>query len=295
VLLEADNFKYFDGTNFVGDVREKDNINNPNHYVVHPAFSAVRRTGYTKRAEGNFGNTKEIPGFWVSKFEMGPDSVSKPNISSQRDMTISDMFTLGRNLSTKRGITDGDSNAMTNTQWGAVAYLARGIGKEPVINASNITGGGDYKAKENVEQSTTGNVTGVYDMSGCAWETMSTYIAYQNNVYTDNLVKNKDTTYVDVYANAGNGSDRNSNYLANADKYGDAIYEVTTNGDSSPAGWSGDLSYFLSSIFPVFCRGGFSSYGINAGVFAFDNYTGNSGNSNSWRGVCTVESKQSKR
>ncbi|MEG0283153.1 MAG: hypothetical protein RR662_08265, partial [Clostridia bacterium] len=227
-FLGPNNFKYLDGANYVGDVRKKDKTNNPNHYVVHPAFSAVRRTGYTKKADGNFGNTKEIPGFWVSKFEMGPESVSKPNIVSQRSMSVSDMFTLGINLATKRGISGGDSNAMTTTQWGAVAYLTKAIGTEPDTNTNNhfIAGGGDYKAKENVEQSTTGNVTGVYDMNGCAWETMSSYV--NSGTLTigngQKLITNKDTKYVDVYA-VGSENTREANYAANADKYGDAQYE----------------------------------------------------------------------
>ncbi|MEG0522159.1 MAG: hypothetical protein RR594_06860, partial [Clostridia bacterium] len=282
-FLGPNNFKYLDGANYVGDVRKKDKTNNPKHYVVHPAFSAVRRTGYTKKADGNFGNTKEIPGFWVSKFEMGPDSVSKPNIVSQRSMSVSDMFTLGRNLATKRGIKDGDSNLMTTTQWGAVAYLAKAIGQEPAINASYsyTTGGGNYIA--NVAQSTTKNVTGVYDMNGCAWETMAAYIEDQTNAHNANLTTKKDTKYVDVYAKGGNPGDRNSNYQANADKYGDAQYEVSSNGVSSPAGWSDDCSYFPYSTYPVFYRGGFFIDGDGAGVFALFDYSGGPDNFFSWR------------
>ncbi|MEG2485068.1 MAG: hypothetical protein RSB51_06310, partial [Clostridia bacterium] len=242
VFLGAKNFKYLDGTKYVGDVT-KTGAENPNNYVVHPAFSAVRRTGYTKRADGNFGNTKEIPGFWVSKFEMSANCTSKTNIASQRDMTISNMFAEGQKIATTRGISGGDSNAMTTTQWGAVAYLAKAIGKEPVINTSNtfITGGGNYIA--NANQSTTENVTGVYDMNGCAWETMSSYV--NSGTLTtgngQNLITNKDTKYVDVYA-AGSGNTREANYAANSDKYGDAQYEVSSNGVSSPMGWSGGYS-----------------------------------------------------
>ncbi|MEG0283117.1 MAG: Ig-like domain repeat protein, partial [Clostridia bacterium] len=275
VFLGADNFKYLDGTRYVGDVREKDNTNNPNHYVVHPAFSAVRRTGYTKRADGNFGNTKEIPGFWVSKFEMAANCTSKSGVTSQRDMTISNMFAEGQKIAATRGITGGDSNAMTTTQWGAVAYLAKAIGIEPDTNSSNTytTGGGNYIT--NVVQSTTGNTTGIYDMNGCAWETMSSYV--NSGTLTtgngQNLITNKDTKYVDVYA-VGSGNTREANYAANADKYGDAQYEVSSNGVSSPMGWSGDYSDFPYSTIPVFYRGGNFHNGGSAGVFAFLNYTG---------------------
>ncbi|MEG0511054.1 MAG: hypothetical protein RR664_07260 [Clostridia bacterium] len=284
VFLGADNFKYYNGTSYVGDVRSNDNTMNPNNYVVHPAFSAVRRTGYTKRADGNFGNTKEIPGFWVSKFEMGPDCVSKPHIASQRSMSISDMFTLGINLATKRGISGGDSNSMTTTQWGAVAYLAKAIGKEPdqSKNSSYFTGDGNYIA--NVKQSTTENVTGVYDMNGCAWETMAAYV--NSGTLTtgngQNLITKKDTKYVDVYA-VGSGNSREANYAANADKYGDAQYEVSSNGVNSPTGWSGGYSNFPYSTYPVFFRGGGYNSEGDAGVFAFAYSAGQPNSHYCWR------------
>ncbi|MEG0282990.1 MAG: hypothetical protein RR662_07445, partial [Clostridia bacterium] len=198
--------------------------------------------------------------------------------------SISDMFTLGRNLAAKRGITGGDSNAMTNTQWGAVAYLTKGLGKEPDvnINTSYITANGDYKA--NANQSTTGNTTGVYDMSGCGWDTMPAYV--NGGTLTtgngQNLITNKDTKYVDVYAAASRNT-KASNYAANADKYGDAIYEVSSNGDSSPRGWSGDYSYFPGSTSPVFYRGGIYLHGGGAGVFAFDSSTGQPHSDHCWR------------
>ncbi|MEG0283111.1 MAG: hypothetical protein RR662_08055, partial [Clostridia bacterium] len=242
------------------------------------------RTGYTKRADGNFGSTEEIPGFWVSKFEMSANCTSKTNIASQRDMTASAMFAEGQKIAATRGITGGDSNAMTTTQWGAVAYLTKALGKEPDISTNNsyITGNGNYIA--NAKQSTTENVTGVYDMNGCAWETMSSYV--NSGTLTtgngQNLITNKDTKYVDVYA-VGSGNTREANYVANADKYGDAQYEVSSNAVSSPAGWSGDYSNFPSSTYPVFYRGGHYTNGGSAGVFAFLNYTGQPYSYSCWR------------
>ncbi|MEG0283118.1 MAG: hypothetical protein RR662_08090, partial [Clostridia bacterium] len=282
VFLGANNFKYFNGTEFVGDVREKNTANNPNNYVIHPAFSPVRRTGYTKKS-GNFGNTEEIPGFWVSKFEMGPESVSKSNISSQISMTTSNMFTLGRNLASTREITGGDSMLLTTTQWGAVAYLTKAVGREPDINTNVnfITGNGDYTKNE--VQSTTANVTGVYDMNGCAWETMSAYIIDQNTGYMNNLITYKDTKYVDVYTISSSPGNKNSNYQANADKYGDAIYEVSINGARNPFGWSLDECDFPYSSWPVLIRGGANGNGNNSGVFAFSHYTGESVGYACWR------------
>ncbi|MEG0222088.1 MAG: hypothetical protein RR702_06855, partial [Clostridia bacterium] len=150
-------------------------------------------------------------------------------------------------------------------------------------NTSNTytTGGGNYIG--NVLQSTTGNVTGVYDMSDCAWATMAAYIGGYTTAYNGNLITNKDTKYVDVYAKGSNPGDRNSCYQANADKYGDAQYEVSINGENSPVGWSGDFTKYPSSTFPVYYRGGGNNYGMDgAGVFAVADDTGKPIYHNGW-------------
>ncbi|MEG0522242.1 MAG: hypothetical protein RR594_07300 [Clostridia bacterium] len=288
VLLGAKNFKYLDGDKFVGDVT-KTGKDNPNNYVVHPAFSAERRNGYTKGADGNFGSTEEIPGFWVSKFEMSANCTSKTNIASQRNMTISNIFAEGKKIASARGIT-ADSMAMTATQWGAVAYLSKAFGKEPNVNENGgyITGNGNYIV--NVAQSTTGNVTGVYDMAGCAMETMASYA--NNNKLTDangkNLKDNKNTKYVDVYA-VGIGNTAKANYDANEDKYGDAHYEVSNTGELNEiGGWSGDFTYFPFDTYPILYKGGDSSAGDFSGVFSFHAHTGEANKYSSWRGVYTI-------
>ncbi|MEG0283076.1 MAG: hypothetical protein RR662_07880, partial [Clostridia bacterium] len=283
VFLGSTNFKYLEGTNYVGDVRKTGGTDNPNNYVVHPAFSAVRRTGYTKKVDGNFGWDAEISGFWVSKFEMSKGCASKSGVTSEREITSSAIFDEGKKIAATRKITDGDSMAMTNTQWGAVAYLTKAMGKEPFINPSStyITGNGDYITYEN--QSTTGNVTGIYDMSGSAWEMLSAYIVDLYTVHMDNLKINKDTKYVDVYSKGDTPEDRTSNYQANTDKYGDAQYEVSSNGVNNPMGWSGDISAFPFATSHVFCRGGNYGAKSGSGVFAFATTPGQPDDFGCWR------------
>ncbi|MEG0283024.1 MAG: Ig-like domain repeat protein, partial [Clostridia bacterium] len=283
VFLGANNFKYLDGSNYVGDVRKTGGTENPNNYVVHPAFSAVRRTGYYKGSVGNFGWDVEIPGFWVSKFEMATGCTSKTGIPSERSMTASDMFIEGKNISSVRKITGADSMLMKNTQWGAVAYLARAIGKEPNINAngSYTTGGGDYIA--NVNQSTTGNVTGVYDMSGCAVETMSSYVhLYSTDANIQNLIDNKDSKYVDVYT-AGDGNKQAMSYFTNSLKYGDALYETSVNGNSRTGSWNGNYSLYAVGTRPVFFRGGHYGSESLSGLFAFYEDPAQPNTNNGWR------------
>lgn len=92
---------------------------------------------------------------------------------------------------------------MNNKEWGAVAYLSHsnyGINEEVRINNTNITGCGasspDASAATNYDnpdscaikygsgvssypQSTTGNITGVFDMSGGRWEFVIQNIDYE--------------------------------------------------------------------------------------------------------------------
>ena len=76
---------------------------------------------------------------------------------------------------------NGNTHMIKNMEWGAVTYLSHskygtctdGTCVEIVQNknSSYYTGGGTSNAyKTNVTQSTTGNIYGVYDMSGGAWE-----------------------------------------------------------------------------------------------------------------------------
>ncbi|MEG0282978.1 MAG: hypothetical protein RR662_07370, partial [Clostridia bacterium] len=88
--------------------------------------------------------------------------------------------------------------------------------------------------------------------------------------------------YVDVYA-VGSGNTQASNYAANADKYGDAQYEASSNGENNPSGWSGDHSFFPNSSYSVFCRGGHSDDGVGTGVFQVGRYTGEAYSFIGWR------------
>ena len=188
---------------------------------------------------------------------------------------------------------------MKNTEWGAVAYLSRSIyGKNGEVwnnpyynndtNASPITGlcGNESNGKDNAttnlantykyneagggNASTTANVYGVYDMAGGAWEyvagILSNYKANGNNYNFSNS-----TTYQNKYFDwyDGNSSDKNTNYRANTNKYGDAAYETSSSGNSVTDSWDSSYSSFPSSSHPVFFRGGHAYTGSGAGVFAF--------------------------
>ena len=180
---------------------------------------------------------------------------------------------------------------MKNDEWGAVAYLSRSkYGKNDEVtinsNSSYYTGGGSGNTYvNNGAQSTTGNVWGVYDMSGGAWEYVAAYVDNGNGnltSYGKSLV-NGDPKTKNVYTKASTDSYEN-NYQQNKGVYGDAVYETSTSGNGTTS-WYSDYSYFPVTGFPFFIRGGYFSNGSVAGVFFFSNSSGNGYSTYSFRPV----------
>jgi len=200
---------------------------------------------------------------------------------------------------------DSDPHMIKNSEWGCVAYLSHSKygrnGNEIKVNNSKIvitsdvtyavTAGGNGKdgfAKDekeaitnNSDQSTTGNVYGVYDMSGGVWERVSAYInngnenllKYGKNILEDGIPE-KSSKYKTVY-NFDNNNDANeSNYNLANNKIikGDAIFE-TSNGIGSKS-WFEDYSSFMFLNAPWLHRGGTYSNTTGAGTFAFSNTDG---------------------
>ena len=214
--------------------------------VTHPAFT--------------FGST-ELTGFWVGKFEVSGSTSAitvKPNVTSLVNQTLSSFFTAIQNVKTTYGINNADSHMMKNMEWGAVAYLKQskyGLGTTDIAvntNSSYYTGGGTSDAyKTNVAQSTTGNIYGVYDMSGGAWE----YVM---------------GNYNDIISMAGFSSMPAAKYY---DKYTSSTGK-TGDATTETSGWYGDSTGFLDSSFTWYGRGGDNASDTYAGLFAFDNCGG---------------------
>ena len=252
------------------------NASGQGNWNIHPAF--------------NYGST--VSGIWVAKFEAsnsGGKIKVEPGVSSWRSITVNDIYTNCLNYNKTL-----NSHMMKNDEWGAVAYLSKskyGKNAEVDINddSSYYTGGGSGNAYvNNVGQSTTGTVHGVYDMSGGAYEYVAAYVNNGNSSLSngESLV-NGDAKTKNVYSK-GSSDDRDSNYSANSGKYGDAVYETSVNGNSSNSSWYGDDSYFPDTNSPFFLRGAFYGAGTSGGVFYFDYEDGNSFNTYSFRPVLVV-------
>ena len=241
-------------------------LNTSTDYIIHPAF--------TKNKDLGGGWNDELTGIWIGKYEASSvegnsdtddeDNVTtkhvkvQPGVSSWRYIRIGTCYTVSQNYAPEL-----KSHMLKNSEWGAVAYLTESKygrnGQEVSINNNGetyYTGGGAEKAYiNNVLQSSTGNVYGIYDLSGNAYEYVASYykdgdFSYANSTFTNGTS--------DEFSTAYTGDDESSAY-----KYGDATYETS--------GWHGDDAYFVVSYHPFFLRGGAYSDGSYAGVFCFLN------------------------
>lgn len=213
----------------------------------------------------------------------------KPGVTSWRYITVNNIYTVCLNYDTKViGNANLNSHMMKNSEWGAVAYLTESVyGKNDEVwvnpNKNFITGQAGtgpsvrqstticgYTSQNGVEASTTGNVYGIYDMSGGAGECLAAYINNDHRVLTDygsSLVNGEPKTK-DVYT-IGSSDTHELNYIANRGVYGDAIYETSSNSVDYYNSWRQDLSKFLGQSGAFITRGGYYDNSTNAGIYAF--------------------------
>ena len=259
----------------VSDTGEETCTNKANgNWYTHPAFTMINASG----------NKTELKGIWVGKFETTGSITTptvKPGVSSLNNITVANMYSAGKlfrsaDYITSNGINQSDSHMMKNIEWGAVAYLKQsnyGLGITDITINSNdsfYTGGGTGTSyKTNTGQSTSGNITGVYDMSGGAFEyVMGNY----NKTAGDSglTVSGIPVEHIDIYS----GTSVSASHL------GDALGET--------AGWYINYADFVLSGGPWFSRGGNCLSGGDAGVFGFIYSTGEGYNSYGFRVVLST-------
>ena len=236
-----------------------------------------------------------------------------PNVTSWRGNYLSNFWKVIYDMQTSNNIyglptsrTNVDSHMLTNMEWGAVAYLTNskygrctnGSCVEVSINGygetmykTTMTGCGPiasgstsygttcnaYNTTLGQTASTTGNIYGVYDMSGGASEfVMGNMANASGTTYTynasgagTNFTYSTDTAkYLTSYAYGTTYADQAA---YNRGRLGDATSEVVTK---KSCGWYNDYAGFPYSSISWFHRGsnfGDSSY---AGPFHFSTYAG---------------------
>ena len=278
-------------------------------YYTHPAFTfgndELRGFWISKFEISSSSPTATNGGGNVTNLTVR----SLPNVNSWRNITVSNINTVIQNMQTSSNIyglstsrTNTDSHMLTNYEWGAVAYLTNskygrcdddGCTEVTINNCSSfITGiAGDsvssgessttcttaanqYNGTYGKLASATGNITGVYDMSGGAYEYVMGNISsvttgytfyprssgFASSWYTTDTAKYLTTyAYDTVY---------NNQKAYNRGRLGDATAETLLS-TASTGGWYGDYAYFLYSSNAWFVRGGYYDYDSLAGVFSF--------------------------
>ena len=282
-------------------------------WLIHPAFKDGTKNGY---ANGEWN--QEIEGIWMAKFETSMETngthtetnsastgnvltndkikaVSKPGVSSWRYINIGNAYKNGLNYNK-----NANSHLIKNSEWGAVAYLTQskyGRNKQEVtINNSFLYTTGNagstvdaaasgttnaYDTSRGILASTTGNIYGVYDMSGGAWEYTASVIQTGNEsmIGSGGDIANikSSSKYITTYPVGGSTqeqTDISRSYAAWNNIYGDAIWE-TSNMLVDYIMWNGDNADEDSeSNEPFMKRGGSSDLGSLAGIFAINDDDG---------------------
>jgi len=255
---------------------------------------------FTSQPAFTFGSI-ELTGIWVAKFEASGSTSAvdiKPNVAALRSITIDAMFTASRNMETNTRYgwtatgTGIDTHLMKNTEWGVVAYISKSIyGKTGEVwinpNTSFLTGQAGTTVSSagttttyaydnltyGINASTTGNISGIYDMSGGACEFTAAYVnnGDENLTTYGPSLANAASQYKDEYIS--NADTQNGNYIANLNKKGDAVYETSSAGTGATS-WFNDYSNIPYSSSLFFIRGGNYNNTNFAGTFNFSSYIG---------------------
>ena len=255
-----------------------------------------------------FGD-QELSGIWVGKFETSnttgsstnnttPDPIIKPNVSSWRNINVSNIYNVGLKVSAEGNMygfsTVMNSHAMRNDEWAAVAYLSQSAyGKLGNVNFINAD-------KEIYQNKSNGFITGC---SSGAPSTSGSYgcpYTYDDNTRDESGVSGKGVgasttgTIYGIYDMSGgaweyvmgNYNDTiggsgfsepltlDSKYY---NKYTSSTLDEACNGSvclshglSETAGWYGDYQAMITETNPWLLRGGGYGDTTGAGVFSFN-------------------------
>lgn len=239
-------------------------------YYTHPAFT--------------FGE-KELPGFWAAKFEVtdlvgvGINYGSIPNHYSSRFLKINELIEIIDSFNNY--VLNHDVHIMKDSDWGAVAYLSYskfGINGKVANNHfykhadkydfGNLTGCGSlqdtndftetctnkFGTVDTYPQSTTGNISGIFDMAGGFPEfTMGNF---RNILGESDLKKMPDEKYYNSYSTLHSKSENKGFAISETYNW----FNDTTNYNNDNSSWS--------------LKGGSYYSGDSSGIFSHMVYNG---------------------
>jgi len=256
---------------------------------------------------------------WVAKFETSGTAtqpLSKPSQITLVSQNIATQFTTGQQFGTTEyltttGVNEVDAHMARNMEWASVAYLKQskyGLGTNEVkmnnYNANSSDGTGNmagcgsnttstatttrctatsngYATLNGQLSSTTGNIYGVYDTSGGAWEHVmgvmyasgNIAISYESSGF-DSSTLTPDSKYVDMYTYGTTETDQTAYKRSHL---GDATGETV--------GWFGDRLEIVINSYPWFQRSGRPADRTGAGSFSIINHAGGIHDRGSFRSI----------
>ena len=311
-------------------------------WLTHPAFTSFDVDGlWVGKFETGYKGSTDMSSAQKNVVEPGSVQI-KPNVNSWRNIQVSNAFYTSYDY--KREM---NSHMMKNTEWGAVAYLQHSkygsMSRVRVNNNSNYVTGyaavseptcgytadnrecNKYGVTEDITKpyntsigylaSTTSNISGIYDMSGGAWEYVmgvmldksgkpmsgrnSKYNSGFNGTFgcptcdsdTSNLMMLTtgtnfpiDSRYYDVYTYAESIEVYYRRILGDATGEMGPFAAVTYGLPNRQIGsWYADEAWFVDHLYSWFVRSGIWLSGSGAGMFSYGRDSGREANDTSFR------------
>jgi len=303
-------------------------------WLTHPAFTSFDSNGmWVGKFETGYKGAMTNLQAQSNTYDVAKIQI-KPNVYSWRNIQI-----FNAHLNSYYYQRDMDSHMMKNTEWGAVAYLQHSkYGSQSSLRVNNnsayITGYSaimeptcgytgknedcnkyestalnadgiytlNYLNPASVVSSTTGNYSGIYDMSGGAWawvmgvmlDESGKPMSGRNELYhsgfngsygcpTCDIDKGNDSSitgfmsgidlpdakYYDTYTYAINYVNYQRRLLGDATGEMGPFVRIYGTLKRQIGSWYGDESWFVYYMNPWFIRGGTYGYGTSAGIFTF--------------------------
>lgn len=232
---------------------------------------------------------------------------SVPNVIAWTFIGMNNAFLVGRNME-KSGNPYGwrdyevETHLIKRSEWAAAAYLSNsnyGLGTELMwINPNNsrITGcAGDsstsaatatcraYDSANGQKTSTTGNITGVFDMKGNVFQWMAGHVPNTNAASLAPNLSGAELKYKDIYPIGASDSYVN-NYAVSPFGMGFSEVSSATEGGT----WNNGYAYYPYATAPFVFAAGAHSYGARAGEFLFYRYAGEVNAETSFRTAVVV-------
>ena len=273
----------FETSGTTSELTIKPNITSLTNITVGDMFNASRNIENTYAS--NYGiDSSSIDTHMMKNMEWGAVAYLSSSIygryTNSSTCVASGCETWINNVNTGTGVSTG-------TQWGpSITGCAGSSVSAAVANSMSACANGYDWSTLGQNASTNGNITGIYDMSGGAWEyVMGNMVDGSGNFYPSSSGLTKpDVKYFDSYAYSASSSTDHAR-----GKLGDATKETLKTFGNVTGGWYGDYADLPNGTNSWFFRGGSYYDGTGAGLFNFSRSSGNAYSYNSFRSVLSAQ------